>query len=140
MNSLLTISQIVNQLTLLQLFSYESETIPILPSESNHSFMKPLADFNGLANRNYLQSPYYFMCTTLVSANDSSPPLPQQALAGTLVSSLHRLKDIDNTGTQYLQFHTQPCGFFLAWFTDYLQMVDFLFLETCRSRLKESTA
>ncbi|RPA79223.1 hypothetical protein BJ508DRAFT_142889 [Ascobolus immersus RN42] len=54
--------------------------------------------------QNYLQSPYYFMCTTLVSANESSPPLPQQALAGTLVSSLHRLKDIDNTDGGFFVF------------------------------------
>jgi hypothetical protein len=33
-----------------------------------------------------------------VRANENSPNPPQQALAGTLVSSLHRLKDIDNTG------------------------------------------
>ena len=51
--------------------------------------------------RNYLQSPYYFMCTNLYPANEkdtSTTPSYNQALAGTLVSSLHRLKDIDNTG------------------------------------------
>ncbi|KAA8911024.1 velvet factor-domain-containing protein, partial [Sphaerosporella brunnea] len=55
--------------------------------------------------QNYLQSPYYFMCTNLYSANDS-PSLypPHQALAGTLVSSLHRLKDIDNSDGGFFVF------------------------------------
>lgn len=50
--------------------------------------------------RHYLQSPYYFMCCSLYDANDDQqvPVPPSQALAGTLVSSLHRLKDVDNTG------------------------------------------
>lgn len=56
---------------------------------------------------NYLQSPYYFMCCNLSDLNqDPRSPIgnpqlsnsQQQVLAGTLVSSLHRLKDIDNTG------------------------------------------
>lgn len=40
------------------------------------------------------------MCTNLYSSvHDSPSPIPpHQALAGTLVSSLHRLKDIDNSG------------------------------------------
>ena len=38
------------------------------------------------------------MCTNLFAANESASSPPNQALAGTLVSSLHRLKDIDNTG------------------------------------------
>lgn len=63
------------------------------------------------ANRNYLQSPYFFMCCSLCDANLDRPgqlaaahqgedldTASQSALAGTLVSSLHRLKDIDNTG------------------------------------------
>ena len=50
--------------------------------------------------RNYLQSPYYFMCCNLYDARGDRPAssAPQTALAGTLVSSLHRLKDIDNSG------------------------------------------
>lgn len=62
-------------------------------------------------DRNYLQSPYFFMCCNLCDANLERPgqlaaarqgedleTVSQSALAGTLVSSLHRLKDIDNTG------------------------------------------
>ncbi|RUS21109.1 velvet factor-domain-containing protein [Endogone sp. FLAS-F59071] len=51
--------------------------------------------------RRILQSPYYFMCANLVhSANDDEMYSPcHTALAGTIVSSLYRLKDVDNTGT-----------------------------------------
>ena len=50
--------------------------------------------------RHYLQSPYYFMCCSLYDATEDrpAPVQPSTALAGTLVSSLHRLKDIDNAG------------------------------------------
>ena len=53
-----------------------------------------------VSHRNYLQSPYFFMCCNLydVQAEKPAAAAPQTALAGTLVSSLHRLKDIDNTG------------------------------------------
>ena len=52
------------------------------------------------ADRHYLQSPYYFMCCSLYDSSDDSPvPVsPSTTLTGTLVSSLHRLKDVDNTG------------------------------------------
>jgi len=52
------------------------------------------------AFRHYLQSPYYFMTCSLYDASDDRPvPVaPSTALAGTLVSSLHRLKDVDNSG------------------------------------------
>ncbi|EEH20920.2 hypothetical protein PABG_03151 [Paracoccidioides brasiliensis Pb03] len=48
--------------------------------------------------QNYLQSPFYFLCCTLYSAVEDTPATAVQstALAGTLVSSLHRLKDTDN--------------------------------------------
>jgi hypothetical protein len=51
-------------------------------------------------DRNYLQSPYYFMCCNLYDVRGEKPASAstQAALAGTLVSSLHRLKDIDNSG------------------------------------------
>ncbi|BAE58216.1 unnamed protein product [Aspergillus oryzae RIB40] len=51
--------------------------------------------------RHYLQSPYYFMCCSLFDPSDDVPvPVPPStALTGTLVSSLHRLKDVDNNGT-----------------------------------------
>ena len=50
--------------------------------------------------RNYLQSPYYFMCCNLWHAekDEAIPTDKGSVLAGTLVSSLHRLKDADNTG------------------------------------------
>lgn len=68
---------------------------------------RPVAD----KSRNYLQSPYFFMVVNLQDADLNRPgqlaaahqgealdAATQSALAGTLVSSLHRLKDIDNTG------------------------------------------
>lgn len=50
--------------------------------------------------RHYLQSPYFFMCCSLYDATEDRPAPypPSQALAGTLVSSLYRLKDVDNVG------------------------------------------
>ncbi|KAK6344139.1 hypothetical protein TWF696_007782 [Orbilia brochopaga] len=60
--------------------------------------------------QNYLQSPYYFMCTNLYPAsetpkeNSGASSSYNQALAGTLVSSLHRLKDIDNTDGGFFVF------------------------------------
>lgn len=50
--------------------------------------------------RNYLQSPYYFMCCNLCDVVHDPPAqyASQSTLAGSLVSSLHRLKDVDNTG------------------------------------------
>lgn len=81
---------------------------------------------------NYLQSPYYFMCCNLSDLNqDPRSPIgnpqlsnsQQQVLAGTLVSSLHRLKDIDNTGgsnllnafflVEMLNFRPADGGFFV---------------------------
>ncbi|KAI9675511.1 MAG: hypothetical protein M1829_003315 [Trizodia sp. TS-e1964] len=56
--------------------------------------------------QNYLQSPYYFMCCNLYDVNQERPAsvAPQTALAGTLVSSLHRLKDIDNSDGGFFVF------------------------------------
>ncbi|KAK6536185.1 hypothetical protein TWF281_000430 [Arthrobotrys megalospora] len=59
--------------------------------------------------QNYLQSPYYFMCTNLYPASETPKDTGasssyNQALAGTLVSSLHRLKDIDNTDGGFFVF------------------------------------
>ena len=52
--------------------------------------------------RNYLQSPYFFMCCNLWDPKEEKavPTDKGSVLAGTLVSSLHRLKDIDNSGKQ----------------------------------------
>jgi hypothetical protein len=50
---------------------------------------------------NYLQSPHLFVCVDLCAAgneNGSGQTTVNNALAGTSVSSLYRLKDIDNSG------------------------------------------
>ncbi|PGH08497.1 hypothetical protein AJ79_05986 [Helicocarpus griseus UAMH5409] len=56
--------------------------------------------------QNYLQSPFYFMCCTLYNATEDKPATAAQstALAGTLVSSLHRLKDTDNNDGGFFVF------------------------------------
>jgi hypothetical protein len=51
---------------------------------------------------NYLQSPHLFVCADPNLCTATEPPAQapvNNALAGTTVSSLHRLKDIDNAGT-----------------------------------------
>jgi hypothetical protein len=92
------------------LYSYESVTLKIQHSKLIEILGTVALDAD--ANRNYLQSPYFFMCCALCDANlerpgqlaaglqgDDVDTATQSALAGTLVSSLHRLKDVDNTGT-----------------------------------------
>ncbi|KAL8827907.1 MAG: hypothetical protein Q9170_006827 [Blastenia crenularia] len=56
--------------------------------------------------RNYLQSPYLFMCVNLCHADLNKQPqlVPAEVLSGTLVSSLHRLKDIDNADGGFFVF------------------------------------
>ncbi|OJJ44026.1 hypothetical protein ASPZODRAFT_135465 [Penicilliopsis zonata CBS 506.65] len=56
--------------------------------------------------QHYLQSPYYFMCCSLYDPTEDHPvPVaPSTALAGTLVSSLHRLKDVDNNDGGFFVF------------------------------------
>ncbi|KAJ5915587.1 Velvet factor [Penicillium verhagenii] len=56
--------------------------------------------------QHYLQSPFYFMCCSLYSAQENHPvpvvlPTP---LAGTLVSSLHPLKDVNNSDGGFFVF------------------------------------
>ncbi|KAF9928000.1 hypothetical protein BGZ65_006475, partial [Modicella reniformis] len=58
-------------------------------------------------NKDYLQSPYLFVCCNLVHANNPSGEIvapAHRALAGTVVSSLNRLKDIDNTDGGFFVF------------------------------------
>lgn len=57
------------------------------------------------------------MCANLMrlSTNSSPEPVSQTELAGTLVSSLHRLKDVDNLGRQYLEV---PYWSLLTWDLD----------------------
>ncbi|KAI9890003.1 MAG: hypothetical protein M1814_004621 [Vezdaea aestivalis] len=52
------------------------------------------------------QHPYFFMCCNLYDPNHERPAqaAPQTALAGTLVSSLHRLKDVDNADGGFFVF------------------------------------
>ena len=45
--------------------------------------------------QHYLESPHYFMCCSLANPSDGTLP-PSTNLTGTLVSSLHELKDQDN--------------------------------------------
>ncbi|KAG0329770.1 hypothetical protein BGZ99_000506 [Dissophora globulifera] len=66
-----------------------------------------LADPSSDRNKDYLQSPYLFMCCNLVQANDSSGEIvapAHRALAGTVVSSLNRLKDVDNSDGGFFVF------------------------------------
>lgn len=50
-------------------------------------------------SQNYLQSPSFFMCANLMNSDKEtlSPITGSEALAGTIVSSLYRLKDVDDT-------------------------------------------
>ena len=66
--------------------------------------------------RNYLQSPYFFMCCSLCDAAHDPPAqyASQTALAGTMASSLHRLKDVDNTGTVFYE-HWEVVDLLMRW-------------------------
>ncbi|KFY30534.1 hypothetical protein V494_08121, partial [Pseudogymnoascus sp. VKM F-4513 (FW-928)] len=59
-------------------------------------------------SQNFLQSPYYFISTTLVDDDETQSGSDREevknALAGTLVSSLHRLKDSDNSDGGFFVF------------------------------------
>ncbi|KAJ9220456.1 hypothetical protein DTO169C6_7200 [Paecilomyces variotii] len=65
-----------------------------------------IRDGNHYLSQNYLQNPYYFMCMSLYDAAEDRPATvqPSTALAGTLVSSLHRLKDVDNSDGGFFIF------------------------------------
>ncbi|BAE55302.1 velvet factor-domain-containing protein [Aspergillus flavus] len=72
---------------------------------------QPIVQFQVIERGNYLaqhylQSPYYFMCCSLFDPlNDVPVPVPPStALTGTLVSSLHRLKDEDNSEGGFFVF------------------------------------
>ncbi|KFX94787.1 hypothetical protein O988_06136, partial [Pseudogymnoascus sp. VKM F-3808] len=58
--------------------------------------------------QNFLQNPYFFISTSLVDDEETQPPADREevknALAGTLVSSLHRLKDSDNADAGFFVF------------------------------------
>ncbi|KAF9408980.1 hypothetical protein BGZ94_002123 [Podila epigama] len=66
-----------------------------------------LADAASDRHSDYLQSPYLFMCCNLVSASDPEGDIiapAHRALAGTVVSSLNRLKDVDNSDGGFFVF------------------------------------
>ena len=84
-------------------------TDPTDPAQYAHA-QYPMTLLTG--GRNYLQSPYFFMCCSLVDADTNQTPRlrasspsddesssSEPPLQGILVSSLHRLKDANNTGT-----------------------------------------
>ena len=61
-----------------------------------------------MLHRNYLQSPYFFMCCNLWHPEEDKQAVVEQTessgsqmapLAGNVASCLHRLKDTNNTGT-----------------------------------------
>jgi hypothetical protein len=56
--------------------------------------------------QNYLQSPYYFVCMNLWHATEDRQVEPgnDPPLSGSIVSSLHRLKDIDNVDGGFFVF------------------------------------
>lgn len=54
-----------------------------------------------------MQSPYLIMICDLWDPTDETPA-DDKALAGTICSSLHRLKDIDNKGMFNLRFALLP--------------------------------
>lgn len=58
-----------------------------------------------LKNRKCLQSPFYFTVANLVTEEDPETPLLpiQDYMSGSTVSSLYRLRDVDNSGK--FQFH-----------------------------------
>ncbi|KAF9433189.1 hypothetical protein BGZ76_009768 [Entomortierella beljakovae] len=66
-----------------------------------------LSDPTSDRNRDYLQSPYLFMCCNIVHAADPNGEIvapAHRALAGTVVSSLNRLKDVDNSDGGFFVF------------------------------------
>ncbi|KAG0009602.1 hypothetical protein BGZ80_002230 [Entomortierella chlamydospora] len=66
-----------------------------------------LADPTSDRNKDYLQSPYLFMCCNIVHADDPHGEIvapAHRALAGTVVSSLNRLKDVDNSDGGFFVF------------------------------------
>ncbi|KAF2657934.1 hypothetical protein K491DRAFT_714063 [Lophiostoma macrostomum CBS 122681] len=61
--------------------------------------------------QHFLQSPYLFMCTSLYKAekDEAWDISGNKSLAGSLVSSLHRLKDVDNKDGGFFVFGDISC-------------------------------
>ena len=108
--------------SLLNVFKHRTENPWILLQSYSSGFAMPttrLSEYSPSPTsfqskhgaRNYLQSPYYFMCCNLWDATEDRPALPasptdtSSVLAGTVVSSLHRLKDSDNSGIRVTKHH-----------------------------------
>ncbi|KAL2890286.1 developmental regulator [Ceratocystis lukuohia] len=55
--------------------------------------------------QHYLQSPYFFMSCTLVGADEQPlKDIPSTSIVGSLASSLHKLKDTDNSDAGFFIF------------------------------------
>lgn len=54
---------------------------------------------NNFFFRKSLQSPFYFMVVNIIQVESNVILSSQEYLSGSTVSSLYRLRDIDNTGT-----------------------------------------
>ncbi|KAG9233364.1 velvet factor-domain-containing protein [Amylocarpus encephaloides] len=80
----------------------EKDRKPVDPPPIIQLTITPQSDPAG----NYLQSPYFFMSCNLLAGSDGGLPSGPlgTALAGTLVSSLHRLKDSSNTDGAFFVF------------------------------------
>ncbi|KAK9366320.1 velvet factor, partial [Lipomyces kononenkoae] len=61
---------------------------------------------DGDPHREWLQSPFFFMCANLYDAANDTPIArpPSETLAGTLVSSLHRVRDSNDREGGYFVF------------------------------------
>lgn len=57
------------------------------------------------SNRKSLQSPFYFVVVNIVRADSNDILSSQEYLSGSTVSSLYRLRDMDNTGTNTFKTH-----------------------------------
>ncbi|KAF2800657.1 hypothetical protein K505DRAFT_320310 [Melanomma pulvis-pyrius CBS 109.77] len=75
---------------------------PVDPPPIIQVTVKPSAD----PSQHFLQSPYLFMCTSLykLDKNEAWDGNANKSLAGSLVSSLHRLKDVDNKDGGFFVF------------------------------------
>ncbi|KAG4442650.1 hypothetical protein IFR05_001835 [Cadophora sp. M221] len=83
----------------------EKDRKPVDPPPILQLKISPQAD----SSQNFLQSPYFFMSCSLLPESDNGNPSSAAGnlgatLAGTLVSSLHRLKDTDNFDGAFFVF------------------------------------
>jgi len=67
-----------------------------------------------LSSSSFLHNPYYFCCCSLYEATRDQPKQADTSatgpvLSGSIVSSLHRLKDLDNSGMSVKSYAEAPC-------------------------------